>query len=42
VKRQEAERAEKGLPPRVEFFKDANEDSESEGRSLGDKEAQSE
>ena len=39
VKRQEAERAEKGLPPRVQFFKDANEDSESDDRSLGDEEA---
>ena len=30
VKRQEAERAKKGLAPRVQFIKDANEDSESE------------
>ena len=29
VKRQEAERAEKGLPPRVRFLKDTNEDPES-------------
>jgi hypothetical protein len=38
VKRQEAERAEKGLPPRVQFSKDANEDSESDDRLLGDEE----
>lgn len=40
VKRQEAERAEKGLPPRVEFLKDANEDSGHDDESLGDEEDQ--
>ena len=33
VRKQEAERAEKGLPPRVQFLKDANEDAESDDRT---------
>ena len=32
VRRQEAERAEKGLPPLVQFLKDANEDAEADDR----------
>lgn len=33
VRRQEAERAEKGLPPRVQFLNDTNEDAESDERT---------
>ena len=36
VRRQEAERAEKGLPPLVQFLKEANEDTAPNDKTLGD------
>ena len=36
VRRQEAERAEKGLPPLVQFLKEANEDTAPDDKTLGD------